>query len=353
MGKARGLEKKRGVRLKNLGLLFTVSIFLGSFTLIPLTAALAAQEWPSRAITINVATAAGGGVDINTRAVGNEMSKILGVPIVIVNMPGGGGGIAAHNTFVAPNDGYTWQAQGAQLRTMGVLGYHSSSPKDWYCLPTLGYTPAIVVREDSPYKIFPDLIKALKESPGKIPYGASYSSTSWAINMQLLRKATGLQGRFVSFNGSPATHQALLSGDVQFAMTGIAEHAELLKGKKIRALAVFDDKAHYVKGYGEITAITDFLLELKAYFPFPAWSAIALRADVPKPILKKIDDAYLKAIQTKSVKDFCENFYTYPMGVVGEEAQKLFYRQASIESWLLYEEGVAKKSPADFGIPKP
>jgi tripartite-type tricarboxylate transporter receptor subunit TctC len=76
-------------------------------------------------------------------------------------------------------------------------------------------------------------------------------------------------------------------------------------------------------------------------------------ADTPKPILKKIDEAVLKASQTKSVKEYSENFYCFPMGIVGDEAQKLLIRQASMECWLLFEAGVAKRSPAEFGIPKP
>ncbi len=340
-------------RRGNSGRLFRMAILLGSLIVIPVAPAPGAEIWPARPITTINGSAAGGFTDLIARAFGNEMSKALGVPIVATNVTGGGGGIAAHNVFVAPSDGYTWQVQGAQIRTMGVLGYHDSSPKDWYVVPLTGYLASIAVKEDSPYKTFSDLVEALKKNPGKTPYGCSYPSSAWTIYMTLIKKATGLRGRYVPYTGDSTTHVALLQEDIQFVMTGVGTQAELLKGKKMRSLAVFDNKPYMVKGYGEIPAITDFLPELKSSLPFPAWTSFSLRADVPKPILKKIDDAYLKVIHTKALEEFYEKFFCFPMGIVGEEAQKLYQQQARLECWLLYEEGVAKKSPAEFGIAKP
>jgi tripartite-type tricarboxylate transporter receptor subunit TctC len=328
-------------------------IMLSFIAFFHIQAVSSAAEWPTKAITINCVTPAGGLVDVAVRAFVPEISKILGVPVIVVNMPGGGGGICAQNTYAAPNDGYTWQAMGGQIRVMTVLGYHDKPPKDWYCLPIVGYTAAIAVRADSPYKTFPDLIEAMKKNPDKILLSGSYPSTSWGMGYELMKKVTGLGGRYVTYPGDPPTHVALLSGDLQFVMTGLGGQVELLKGGKIRALAHFHDKPIHIQGYGDIPAITDFLPAMKPYLPFPAWASVSLRADTPKPILKKIDDALLKAADSKSVKEYAERNYSFPMKVVGEEAQKVFHRQASQECWILFESGAAKKSPAEFGIPKP
>jgi tripartite-type tricarboxylate transporter receptor subunit TctC len=171
--------------------------------------------------------------------------------------------------------------------------------------------------------------------------------------MGIFKKATGLWGRYIPYGGGAPTLVALLSGDIQFTMNGVGEQAELLRGKKIRALAVFDNKSYYMKGYGEIPPITDFLPELKPYLPYPAWTSFSFRSNTPKPILKKIDETYLKVVNTKPMEEFYERSLTFPMGLVGDESQKLYHRQTSTDSWLLYEAGVAKKSPADFGIPQP
>jgi len=74
------------------------SLLLGSLILIPLVLD-AAEQWPTRPITAVANVSAGGFTDISTRAFAHEMSKTLGVPIVVVNMPGGGGGIGSKKPF--------------------------------------------------------------------------------------------------------------------------------------------------------------------------------------------------------------------------------------------------------------
>jgi len=344
------MKDKPGVRGKDLVWLLVILFFFG-FSIVPQRAI--AKEWPTKTITIVCGTSPGGVTDVTTRAIAAEMSKTLGVPIVVVNMPGGGGGVAAENVFRASNDGYTWHTQGSGFRTFAVMGLHASNPKDWYCIPTTTYVGAISVKEDSPYNTFPDLVEALKKDPGKIPFSASVPGTAWRISMEIMRLATGLSGRYVPYPGTSVGQIAVLSGDVHFVMSGIGEQAELLKGKKLRALAAFNDKPYSLKGYGEIPAMTAYLPNLKSHLPYQGWSAITVRADIPKPILRKIDEAFLEAIKTKSVKEYCEKFEADLIGIVGEDAQKMYLKQTSLESWLLYDLGVAKKNPGEFKIPKP
>lgn len=330
------------------------SFVIGALAAMPVGRAFAqGREWPTKTISVVIGVAPGSILDVTTRAIAAEMSKLLEVPIVAVNAPGGGGGIAADTVFRAPNDGYTWHAQGSAFRNFAVMGLHSATPKEWYCLPTVTYVAAVSVRADSPYKTLPDLVEALKKEPGKIPYSASLPGTAYRLSMEIMRSATGLSGRFVSYPGAAAGQVATLSGDVQYLCSGIGEQAELLRGKKLRALAAFDTKPYHLKGYGDIPAITDFLPALKPHLPYQGWSSLSFRADTPKPVLKKIDATFLKAVQAKPVKDLCEKFEAPILGVVGEEAQAFYLKQSALECWKLYELGIAKRSPADFGIPKP
>jgi len=344
------MEKKKGTNPKSLGWLFEILVLVGSLILLPFAEA---KDWPTKTITVYVGMTPGGIAGTSTRVVVSEMSKILGVPIVVIEIGGGGGGIAAENVFRAPNDGYTWYGQGTALGSLGVMGFHSSAPRDWYCLPTITYNAEIAVKENSPYKTFPDLIEALKKEPGKIPYGAATPSTIHRLSMEILRTVTGLTGRYVPYAGFTPTATALLAEEIQFMMGTIGEHAELLRGKKIRALAVFDDKPYQLKGYGEIPAITDYLPQLKPHVHYKGICSISMRADTPKSILRTIDEAFLKAIQTTSVREFAENAESSLVGLAGDEAQRMYLRHSSISSWYLYDLGVAKRNPAELGIPKP
>jgi len=271
----------------------------------------------------------------------------------VTDVGGGGGGIGAEKVFRAPNDGYTWYAQGTALESLGVMGFHSSAPKDWYWLPIIKFNGEFAVKENSPYKTFADLAEALKKEPGKIPYGAAHPNSIYRVSMEILRTVTGLTGRYVAYQGYSPTATALLAEEIQFMVGAVGEHAELLRGKKIRALAVFDDKPLQMKGYGEVPAITDYLPQLKSHVPYPAIVSISMRADTPKSILRTIDEAFLKAIQTTSVREFAENAESSLVGLAGDEAQRMYLRHSSISSWYLYDLGVAKRNPAELGIPKP
>ncbi len=327
-------------------------VLLGSLISLPLTSE-AAEKWPTRPITVIVHVAPGGGTDLATRALANEMSKTLGVPIVVQNIIGGGGAIASKKVFSEPPDGYTWISAGSSWKNLGPMGLHDTNLKDWYCLPLIGVYGSIAVKEDSPYKTLRDLLDALKKNPGKITCGASAPASPWRVTLEIFNKVTGLKLRYVPYTGSTPTHTALLAGETDICITALQEQSELLKGHKIRSLGVFLDRSYSLEGYKEIPAVSDSIPELKPYSPLAFWFWFALRADVPKPILRKIDEAFLKAIESPAMKEFSKNYFAVTKGVVGDEAQKLIRQEAAQESWLLYEVGVAKRSPADFGLPKP
>jgi tripartite-type tricarboxylate transporter receptor subunit TctC len=346
------MQKKKGIESKLLVWLCGMHALLGSLIVLPL-ALEAAEKWPARPITVIVHVAPGGGTDLATRALANEMSKTLGVPIVVQNVIGGGGAIASKKAFQEPPDGYTWISAGSSWKNLGPMGLHDTNLKDWYCLPLIGVYGSIAVKEDSPYKSLSDLLEALKKSPGKVTCGASEPASPWRVTLETFNKLTGLKLRYVPYTGSSPTQTALLAGETDVCITALQEQGELLKGNKIRSLGIFLDRPYSLEGYKEIPAVSDFVPELKPHSPLAFWFWFSLRADVPKPILRKIDEAFLKAIGSPSMKEFCKNYHAVTMSVVGDEAQNLIRQQAARESWLLYEVGVAKRNPADFGLPKP
>ena len=226
------MEKKKGVELKSVILLCGMLVLLGSLILLPL-ASEAAEEWPTRPITVIVHVAPGGATDVSTRALANEMSKTLGVPIVVQNVIGGGGAIASKKVFSELPDGYTWISAGSSWKNLGSMGLHDTNLKDWYCLPLIGVYGSIAVKEDSPYKTLRDLLEALKKNPGKITCGASTPSSPWRVTMEIFNKVTGLKLRYVPYTGSTPTHTALLAGETDVCITALQEQSELLKGHKV------------------------------------------------------------------------------------------------------------------------
>ena len=344
------MKKGRAAKLRNFGWVFCMLILIGSLMLVPFGAA---QEWPTKTITLIYGGAAGSVGDLSTRIVVDEMSKILGVPIVVVNMPGAGGGIGVHHAFSQPADGYTWHSQGSAFRTFATMGTHPAKPTDWHVLSTVTFVTAISVRADSPYKTFPDLVAALKKNPGKIPYSAAMPGTAYRLAMEVMKGATGLSAKFVTYTGSAPSGLAVLTGDVEFCSLGVGETIELVRGKKLRPLTVFDTKPYNLEGFGEIPPITNYLPELKAHLPYQGWMMITMRADIPKPILKKIDEAFLKAVKSKALQEFSVSKHAPILGLAGDEGQEYFLKYVRRESYMVYDLGLAKHDPANFGILRP
>lgn len=312
-----------------------------------------AAEWPERPITIVVFSAAGGGTDVTNRALAAAMEKFIGKPIKVVNMTGGMGGVAADYVWKQQHDGYYWLGASETLLSMSVMGAHPSTTKDWEYFVCMGAPGPISVKDDSPFKTFEDLQKAVKEKPGTIKIASSTSSSIWSIKMGVVRKYAGFEYKPMPFNGSGPSQVAVLTGEVDACHTSIGEQAELIRAGKLRPLIMVDNVPTTFTGVGTIRPITDFYPQLKPYFPLPQWLGFMLPKDTPKPVLAKITDAYKKALETETIKKLAETTNSNIYGKDGEGAKVMVQGLEKVATWLLFELGVASKSPAEFNIPKP
>lgn len=336
----------------NLRFIVALSILMLVMSLMGSTS-ISAKSWPTRPITVVVGFGAGGFTDLFTRMIASGLSKDLGVAVSVVNMPGGTGGIAAQYVRQAAHDGYTIWAMSDALRLQAVMEYHDTTVRDWIPMVTASFAGVASVRADSHYKSFADVVKAAKERPDQITASASSPGTTWHTELEIIRKYTGLKFKFVPYSGSYPAQVAAMVGEVEIVLTGIGEQAELLRAKKLRPLAVFDDRPYEFPGVGTIPPITDYLPSLKAVMPFGAWVGLCLPADTPKHIVEIIEAAYEKAVASESVKEFAATNHCKLLGMTGSEAVKFIEKDTSLVSWLLYDLGLAKKSPEVFGIPKP
>jgi tripartite-type tricarboxylate transporter receptor subunit TctC len=87
--------------------------------------------------------------------------------------------------------------------------------------------------------------------------------------------------------------------------------------------------------------------------PIKQFVGFALPSDTPRNILAKVTDAFKVAMKHKAVADFGKMKYSELYGYSGEKAKTVAINQQKVFTWLLYDEGIAKKSPAEFGIPRP
>ena len=203
-----------------------------------------AQTFPTRPITLICPWPAGGGTDIHLRKLGEVAAKKLGQPVVIENRPGGSGmnGPATMAKTAKP-DGYTI----SQLAITAFRIPHMQKV-DWdplndftYIIGVSGYTFGVVVKTDSPFRTFRDLIDYARANPGRLSYGTPGTGTSLHLAMEEIAARTGVKLLHVPFKGNADSTQALMGGHImaQADSTGWARHVD---AGTFRLLATLGEK---------------------------------------------------------------------------------------------------------------
>ena len=177
-----------------------------------------ATDFPSKPITIVIPTAASVSGDILMRAYGEAVSKHLGQPIIVENKPGGSGALAAAYvaTSVKP-DGYTLLNITIPIYRVPYIQKTPYDPvKDFTPIILLGgYTLGGVVKADSPFKEWKDVIEFSKANPGRFTYTTVGPQTTNAIAMETMARHSGVQFTHVPGKGGGEGISAVLGGHVQ------------------------------------------------------------------------------------------------------------------------------------------
>lgn len=209
-----------------------------------LALAAQAQSFPNKPVTLIVPWPAGGSTDIYFRKLGEVAARHLGQPLVIENKPGGSGmnGPATMAKTARP-DGYTI----SQL-TISAFRVPHMQKVDWdpisdftYIIGLAGYTFGVVVRADSPFKTFSDLLTYARANPGKLSYATPGTGTSLHLAMEEVAAKAGVQFLHIPFKGYADGAIALMGGHVmvQVDSTGWAKQVD--SGAQ-RLLATLGDK---------------------------------------------------------------------------------------------------------------
>ncbi len=175
------------------------------------------QAFPAKPITLIVPWPAGGSTDTHMRRFAAISAKYLGQPVVVENRPGGGGMVGPGTMAqTAKPDGYTL----SQL-PMGAFRIPHMQKVAWdplrdftYIIGVTGYTFGVVVRNDSPFKSFRELLEFAKANPGKMNYGSTGTGTSPHLLMEEVGMKAGVEFLHVPFKGNAELTQALMGGHI-------------------------------------------------------------------------------------------------------------------------------------------
>jgi tripartite-type tricarboxylate transporter receptor subunit TctC len=201
-----------------------------------------AQSYPSKSVRFVVPYAAGGAVDIVTRAAIQRLSQIWGQPVMIENKAGGGTQIGAEAVAKSTPDGHTVFATGMETFAISPFMYAKlsyDSVKDFTPVSGLGFSNQfLVVPSASPLHSVADLIAQAKAKPGDLQYGTIGLGGSSHINMVLFESMTGVKLTPVHYRGGAPVVTDLLGGHVPMSFLSVTLVDQGIKAGKLRALAI-------------------------------------------------------------------------------------------------------------------
>lgn len=263
-----------------------------------------AQDFPNRPITFIVPWAAGGATDITIRALAEAASKHLGQPIVIDNKAGGGGTVGgATMAASAKPDGYTIAQIPVSIFRLPIMQGATYDPvKDFtYIGNYAGYIFASYCSTASGLKTWKDVIDFAKTNPGKLTYASPGHGTSPNIGMELMAAYSGVRFAEVPFKSTAEVNIAVAGGHTMCGATGLDAKPLADAGK-----------LHFVNVWtaNRIAKVPDVptLKELGYPFVFDSPWGIAGPKGMDPKVVQRLQDAFRKALDEKSVKDTLEKY---------------------------------------------
>ncbi len=221
----------------------------------------AQEKYPSRAITLIGGLAAGGSTDTVGRLLGNHLSKKWGVPINMVNKPGGNTIPAQLEVYKSPADGYTLFTESQVTSALAMAGNLPFNVADRsYVLLAVRSPSFIVVPSNSPYKTLDDLIADARKNPGDLTWGSLGGYGGTDIVTRQIFKVIGVDvNKTVPVMGKGGRDTAIMTagGHIKFSTGSIPSCASLMDGGSLRALAVRTGTKDRLPGYPKIPTVVE------------------------------------------------------------------------------------------------
>jgi tripartite-type tricarboxylate transporter receptor subunit TctC len=260
-----------------------------------------AQNYPNKPVRLVVPYPPGGVVDISGRQLAQELTRQLGVQIVVDNRVGAGGTIGAAQVAKATADGYTLLFSGAGTHAFAPWVYKKLAydpVKDFVPVTQLSEGPlALCVLSSSPVKTLDDFVKLLRAEGSKINYASNGSGTYPHLSVELMAQALGVKPVHVPYAGGAQALNALLGGEVQFTLNHIPVVQGQVKSGRVRVIATTGTSRS--KTYPDVPTLKESGMDIVA----SAWFGLFAPAGTPAAIVDRLYKASAVAAESASFKE--------------------------------------------------
>jgi tripartite-type tricarboxylate transporter receptor subunit TctC len=302
-----------------------------AFTLFAVLAGIgcaSAVDYPTRPVKWIVPYPPGGTTDVLARIMAQWLSDKMGQQFVIENKPGGGNNIGVEVVVNAAPDGYTIllvnPANGINATLYKNLSFNFI--RDIAPVAGLVRTPNVMeVNPNFPAKTVAEFIAYCKANPGKINMASSSSGTSTHLSGELFKSMTGCNMLHVPYKGANPVLAALLAGEVDVFFDNLPSSAALIKGGRIRALAV--TSAQREPSFPELPTVADTVPGYEA----TAWFGIGMPRGTPREIIEKLNAEVNRALADPKMRERLAELGGKPIAGTPEDFGRVI--AAETEKW--------------------
>jgi tripartite-type tricarboxylate transporter receptor subunit TctC len=262
--------------------------------------AKAAGDWPNRPVTMVVPFAAGGPTDVVGRVIAERLSEILKQQIVVENVGGAGGMTGAQGVAQASPDGYQ-----VLLGTVGTQAYNQTLYKkplynameDFAPVVLIAEQPLVlVVRKDFPASTLKEFAAYTKDNVAKLSFGSGGSGSSTHLGCVLLNSAIGVNVQHIPYRGSAPALQDLIAGRIDYMCDSVSTELTQIKAGAVKPIAVLALRRSAV-----LPDLPTAEEQGLAGFEANNWIGLFFPKQTPEPIVHRLRDATVEAMNTPSV----------------------------------------------------
>ncbi|RLK30115.1 tripartite tricarboxylate transporter substrate binding protein [Cupriavidus plantarum] len=261
------------------------------------TATAQDKDWPSKPISLIVPFPSGGTTDVLARALGDQLSKTLGQPVIVENRPGAGATLGADYVAKAKPDGYTL-LMGAVHHTIATSVYRKlpySFQKDLAPITPIAMVPNVLVVNPAktPAKNVAEFVALAKKASPEFSYGSNGNGTAQHLIGTQFQAATGTTLLHVPYKGSGPLTTDLLGGQVTMSFDTLTTVLPHIKAGKLQALAV--TTARRSSAMPDVPTMEEAGLK---GFDIGTWFGVLAPAATPKPIVTRLNAEIVKIVNS-------------------------------------------------------
>ena len=289
----------------------------------------AAEEYPSRPITIVAPFPPGGVADLTARPVAAAMEKVLKNPTGVVNKTGAAGAVGMQYVATSRPDGYTLLLALSSISIIPeadkLFGRPPAFTVDQFApIALISADPTIlVVRTESPWKTAQEFLEDAKKRPGQISYSSSGIYGTLHMAMELLSHAAGIKMRHIPTAGAGPALNAILGGHVDALASGPSVVIPQIKAGKLRPLAGWG--AQRVAALADVPTFKELGLPEAEFY---IWAGLFAPKGTPEPVLAKLRETTRSAVNDPGFRSAMEKLETPIVFKQGDEFQKFFEADA-------------------------